>query len=34
VVLKPFLHILPFYQTKLPDLPQYTRWCSCIEIRN
>jgi len=28
VVLNIFVHILPFYQTRSPDLPQYTQWCS------
>ena len=26
-----FLPTLPFYQTRSPDLPQYTQWCSFLE---
>jgi len=34
VVLNLFLHILPFYQTRSSDLPQYPQWCSFIENTN
>ena len=34
VVLNLFLHTWPFYQTRSPDLSQYTQWCSFIENMN